>query len=252
MHSDVDRVYGCVKDLMTKEEFNREIRRRKKEVDDLLDDEAVAMLFVDEMGRNRRHITAIKDLKPNVECTVFGKVVGINEPRCFRKQNGSKGRVVNLKIADNTGCCTLALWDDNVDLVGNVIKNGTVIKVVNGYTRERNSEIELNVGRWGSIEVEPTDAPGISNHLENRIEGTVVKKDGTRPYFKEDGEFGFVRTILLKNSDGIKKIILWGEHAKTIESIDVGERIAITNVYRKSNNGTDEIHVNSHSTVTKS
>lgn len=252
MHSDVERLYGQVKDLLTREEFKREITRRKKQVDDLLDDEAVAMLLVDEMGRNKRHITAIKDLKPSMECTVFGKVVGIDEPVEFKRQNGSKGRVVNLKIADNTGCCILALWDDNVDLVGNVIKNGTVIKVVNAYTKERNSEIELNVGRWGSIEVEPADAPVISNYLENRIEGTVVKKEGTRPYFKEDGEFGFVRTILLKNSDGIKKIILWGEHAKTIESIDVGERITITNVYIKSNNGTDEIHVNSHSTVTKS
>ncbi|HEC82183.1 MAG TPA: hypothetical protein ENI42_07175 [Thermoplasmatales archaeon] len=252
MHSDVDRVYECVKDLMTKEEFHREIVRRKKEVDGLLDDEAVAMLIVDELGRNRKHITAIKDLKPDEECTVFGKVVSIDEPLEFKRKNGSKGRVINLKIADNTGSCVLALWDDDVDLVGSVIRVGSTIKVVNGYTRERNSEIEVNVGRWGSIEVEPTDAPVISNHVESRIEGRVVKKEGTRPYFKDDGEFGFVRTIMLESDDGLRRIILWGEHTKTVESIDVGEKIVITNVHKKSSSGCDEFHVNSHSVITKS
>ncbi|MCD6468679.1 MAG: hypothetical protein J7L32_05175 [Thermoplasmata archaeon] len=252
MHSKSEELYEHIKDLMTEDEFKSEITKRSQDVDGLLDDEAIALLILDEMGRNKKHISAIKDLKPDEECTVFGKVVSIDEPLEFKRRNGSKGRVVNIKIADNTGSCILALWDDDVDLVGSTIQVGSTIKVVNGYTKERNSEIEVNVGRWGSIEVEPSDAPIISNHSENQIKGRVVKKEGTRPYFKDNGEFGFVRTVMLENEEGLKKIILWGEHTKTIESIDIGEKIVITNVHRKLNNGCNEIHVNSRSVISKS
>jgi len=245
MHSIVDELYKRVKDLMTKDEFYQKIRKKMEDFDHLIDDEAAAMLIIDDLGRNRQNITPIKDLKPDCDCTLFGKVISIDEPLEFKRKNGSRGRVINLKISDNTGTCNLVLWDDDVDLVGNIIQVGSTIKIVNGYTKEHNSEIEVNVGRWGSIEVEPPDAPVITNHVENRIEGRVVKKDNTRPYFKDNGEFGFVRVIWLDVDGEIKKITVWDEHTKTFQSIEVGERVIIKNFYERGK----EIHVNSHSVI---
>ncbi len=246
MHSNIEKLYASIDDLFSKEEFLKEIEKRKKEVDGLLDDESIALLILDEMGRHKKHITAISDLKENEECTVFGKVIAIDKPVEFSRQNGSKGRVVNLSIKDNTGCCTLVLWDDDVDLVGDAIQIGTMVKVVNGYTKRRNNEIEINVGKWGSIEIEPEDAPKIVEKDENLIEGTLIKKEPTRAFFNDDGEFDFVRDIWLKTSEETKKITVWGEHTKTIQSINVGETILIRDFYKK--NG--DIHVNSHSTIT--
>ena len=81
---------------------------------------------------------------------------------------------------------------------------------------------------------------------ENLIEGTLIKKEPTRAFFNDDGEFDFVRDIWLKISEETKKITVWGEHTKTIQSINVGETILIRDFYKK--NG--DIHVNSHSTIT--
>ncbi len=252
MHSNLRSMYVLVKDLLSEKDFENRIKKMREEMGGLLDDESIAMIVVDELGRNKSHISSISSLKPDGEYTVFGRIVGINEPVRFSRNNGSNGKVVNLKIADNTGECTLVLWDDDVDLVDSSLTIGTIVKIVNGYTKNGADGLEINVGRWSSVEINPEDAPFIKKEHDSSIEGTVLKKEPTKSYFKDDGEFGFMREIIIESKGERKNIILWNEHAKTMQSIEEGDRIKITNIYRKIKNGKEEFHVNSHSTITKS
>ncbi len=154
MHITKDEFYEKIKDFKTKEEFEQEIKKLRKEYDDLFDEETIAWLIVDKLGRNTCNTCKITDLTVGMECTVTGVVNSIAETKSFNRKNGSTGKVVNLEISDETGVCRLVLWDKNVELVeNNILKTGDRVKIVNGYVKNGLNGVEINVGRWGTVEI---------------------------------------------------------------------------------------------------
>jgi replication factor A1 len=63
-----------------------------------------------------------------------------------------KYKIATAVIADETGTIKLPLWNDQINLA-NV--NDTV-KVQRGYVTSFRGEIQLNVGRYGTLTVEHT------------------------------------------------------------------------------------------------
>ena len=147
-------------DILNKirKELDIAVKIVEKDYDDLLDDDTVALLIVDELGRNKQNICKISEIEPEMECTVFGKITNINPTKNFNRKNGSPGKVINLELTDDSGSCGLALWDKDAELVTKkTIRIGTNVKVINGYIKNGFNGIEINVGRWGLIEVEPEE-----------------------------------------------------------------------------------------------
>ena len=164
MHKNKEQLYDIVKDIKTKDEYKKEIEKKQLEYDNLLDEDTIALLIVDELGRNKQNLSKINELESGMECTVIGKITSINQSRTFNRKNGSKGKVINLELTDDTGKCGLALWDKDVDLVKNkTIQIGTNIKVVNGYVKDGFNGIEINSGRWGLIEIEPDNIQDVKS-----------------------------------------------------------------------------------------
>ena len=52
-------------------------------------------------------------------------------------------------LKDETGQIKLSLWDDQIDMV----KQGSKVRITNGYTNSFRGELRLNVGRYGKLEV---------------------------------------------------------------------------------------------------
>lgn len=256
MHKSKDQLYELIKDLKTKNDFKDEIKKRCKECDSLMDEDTIALLIVDELGRNKQIISKITDLKPDIECTVFGKVTDISESRNFKRKNGSSGTVVNLELTDDTGICGLVLWNKDVELVKNkTIQRGTNVKVINGYIKNDFNRLEVNVGRWGLIEIEPEDMLDLDNEQPSDyklIKGILAEIEPTRAFFKDDGEFGFVTKIKIKKEDGgTEHLTLWDEKVKEIQSFKQGDSIEIDNVDMRQKNGKTEIYVNGRGTIKK-
>lgn len=81
---------------------------------------------------------------------VVGKVLEISEPREVRSRYGDRTlRVATALISDDTGTIKLTLWNEQIDKV-NV--NDTV-SIENGYTKTFRGEIQLNVGRYGKLNI---------------------------------------------------------------------------------------------------
>ena len=256
MHQNIEELYSQIKDLKTKKEFKEEISKIQKENDELLDENTIALMIVDRLGRNKQNIMKMSDLKTGMECTVYGKITHIGETRSFNRKNGSNGRVVNLEISDETGSCNLALWHKDVELVQNKsIKIGSNVKIINGYVKDGFNGIELNVGQWGIIEIEPENMPTIREKKTNKnqtiIKGTLVEIDTTRPFFKDSGEYGFVTNIKIRNDDGIKQLTVWDEKVKEIQQFKTGDKLEIKNIDKRQKNNTTEIHMNGRSTIKK-
>jgi len=132
------------------------------------------------------------------------------------------------------------------------IKIGTKVKIINGYVKEGFSGIELNVGRWGNIDIEPDDIPVFKKEsFDEKIIGQLKEIEPTKAFFRDTGEFGFVTNIKIQIKDKIKKITVWDEKVKEIQKLKPGDKIEIKNYKIKENNEIEEVYINSKTTIKK-
>ncbi len=252
MHKNKNQLYENIKDIKTKNDFEKEIKKIRKEYDDLLDEDTAALLIVDELGGNKQNICKISDLKPDTECTLFGKITKISESRNFKRKNGSNGMVANLDLSDDTGTCRMVLWNKDVELLKNkTITKGTNVKIVNGYVKDGFNYLEVNVGRWGLLEIEPEQMPDINKEDTDtkNIRGTLSEMEPTRTFFKDNGEIGFVTNIKIKEKNLTRNLTVWDEKVKEIRSFKKGESLEISGVDIRDKNGKKEEHVNGRSVI---
>ena len=148
---DVDSLYSLISDLITRERFQEEIKRRMKKYGGLLDETAVAYLIVDELGRNIGNKMKIRDLYDGINVTVEAKIERVGEEE--RKKDG-RYRILRIDISDETGECQLVLWNEEIDKLKENLKKGKKIKIINGYVKENIYGLQISLGRWGIIVVE--------------------------------------------------------------------------------------------------
>ncbi len=93
----------------------------------------------------------IKDLNDGMKrVSVEAKVVEKGDPREVKsKYKDETYRIVDAVIADETGSIKLTLWNEQIDQV-NV---GDNVKIDNGYVTSFKGEIQLNVGKFGTMTV---------------------------------------------------------------------------------------------------
>jgi replication factor A1 len=247
--------YSRVKDLMTQDEFDEQIRIRKQRYDDLFDEDTLALLFIDELGRNTTCLSSIADLIPGTDCSCIGTITQIQNTRNFQRKNGSTGTVANLVFTDDTGSISLVLWNEQVDLIkSKTIQEQTKVKIINGYVKDGYQGAELCVGRWSSIDIldQPSDiAKDTLSIPSSMISGTIEDISPTTAFFKDDGSFGFVTKLSLRTDDGTKMITVWDEQVKHLQTFKKGDQLQIKNIDIRKQQGTKELHVNGKATITK-
>lgn len=92
----------------------------------------------------------IKDLRDGMRTVeVEGEVVEVSAPRDVSLRTGGSARVADATIKDETGTIKLSLWDNQIEQV----LKGVTVRVSNGYTNNFRGEVQLNVGRYGRLEV---------------------------------------------------------------------------------------------------
>lgn len=82
----------------------------------------------------------------NIEGTVERK----GEPRTVSMKSGGTIQVCDAFLIDETGGeIKLTLWGDEVEQV----KDGTKVKIENGYTTSFKGEVSLTKGKYGKLEI---------------------------------------------------------------------------------------------------
>src|SRR2546428_10712984 len=111
------RHYRRVADRMTSAEFDGKVKGKVEGWGGLLDPDAASLLVLEELGVDVAEWPPIATLEENAEVSIRGEVVAVTPVRDFPRQDGTKGRVVNVTLKDGTGACRVVLWDDDVELV---------------------------------------------------------------------------------------------------------------------------------------
>jgi len=94
----------------------------------------------------------IKDLRNGMKrVTVEANIVEKGEPREVRSRYKDETYMVaDVVVADETGSIKLTLWNEQIDQV----EVGNKIRIENGYVTSFRGEIQLNVGKFGTMTVE--------------------------------------------------------------------------------------------------
>ncbi len=83
--------------------------------------------------------------------SVVAKVTEKNEPRQVNSRYKDETyTVADVIVADDTGSIKLTLWNEQIDQV----EVNNTVKIDNGYVTSFRGEIQLNVGKYGTMTVE--------------------------------------------------------------------------------------------------
>lgn len=92
----------------------------------------------------------ISELKAGTgNVNVEGEIVKLEEPRDVVTKFGKKLRVANATLKDESGEITISLWGDDIDTV----KEGSKVKVENGWVSEFKGNPQLSAGKYGKLTV---------------------------------------------------------------------------------------------------
>jgi len=147
--------YDKVKDLMPPEGFDAQVDAVVSEWGGLLDRDSAGMLVVERAGRSVASFTRVADLEEGMEASLRASVVGISPVREFSRQDGTRGRVVNLELRDDSGFCRFPLWDEDVALVERGrIRPRSVLRALDCFVKRTSWGLEVSRGKFGSVVVE--------------------------------------------------------------------------------------------------
>lgn len=93
----------------------------------------------------------IKELHDGMKrVSIEAKITEKSDPReVVSRFKDQTYKVATATIADETGTIKLTLWNDQIDMV----KVNDVIKIENGYVTSFRGEIQLNVGKYGTMTI---------------------------------------------------------------------------------------------------
>ncbi|MDR3291985.1 MAG: replication protein A [Methanobrevibacter sp.] len=202
-----------------------------------------------------------------VEVDVLGRIINVNDPREFQREDGSPGIVRSGDLADETGVVRVSFWDDKAN--SNLLP-GTPVLIENTRTRLGLFSVELNVGKTSRViqckENDVEDLPSFTE-LEDKIYTTKKVEDldeddnyvrlvarifdiqEPNEFERQDGKIGLVRSIDLADETGSIKASFWDDKAEI--AYEIGDPIKIENPRITFRNDQLELSVGSNSKVSK-
>lgn len=241
----------------------------------LLDDEALALLLLDEMGMNEGAYVTLADLPGRSEATVRVSLDSIEPPRTFARGSGGEGRVVNCLVSDATGHARMVLWDRDVEKTEDgTLRAGCRLTLVNARVKEGRYGVELHVGPWTVLDVEgaldparrkllqdvapdpAAPAPSASTQTAlpreegpSTLTGTLVAVAPTRTFRRGDGGVAFACDVDVDTPAGRVRLVAYDDAVKAVRALRPGAPLVAENVVAKVRGAATEWHTTKESRV---
>jgi len=207
-------------------------------------------------------ITKIQQLTSDMrDVDVLARVVHAGEVREFKRPSGETGQVSTLLIKDETGTISLNLWDEKTAL-SKQIRPGDIVLAEGAYTRERFRNLKLNIGRRGSLRLNPklADTEKLPPYEETTMKISEIKEEGgpvtvkgtitATPDIREvvtaRDEKVTVTSFELADDTGKIRVSAWRKLSEVTKDLMAGTQIEIKNAYTKKG-FTDQLELTTRS-----
>jgi len=193
---------------------------------------------------------------------VLGKIAGVGQSREFTRKDGSKSKVMNLLLTDQTGMIRVVLWGDQVQN-GELLARGDIVKITNAYTRSGRSGVELHLGDRSELIKNPNDIdktgfdpPTLEmNQLQPEMsavsfKGRLLEAPQTREFTRADGSEGRVASVDVADRTGACRVVAWGNDVEKLASLEENDTILVTGGSIREGRDGIESHLSELSQIT--
>jgi len=186
-------------------------------------------------------LTGIAEINPklgNRKVNISGIVTKVLPPSVFEREDSSSGKVMRFVLADETGEISVVAWNEKVDELEKVLRQGAGLQVVNARVKKAIGEgVELHVNGGTYVEMfEPVDKfskiADLRVGLNNvNVEGEIVTEPSVRNVRTSKGEVVRLASFELKDETGRVWFSAWRAHSEVALSLVVGDKVVIRDVY---------------------
>jgi len=183
--------------------------------------------------------------------SIKGLIIDVSTLHEFSRENGSKGKVRNITITDNTGIIRIVLWDDKTQLVNEDDIN-KLFTIFNGFTRKgRFEEIEIHCGKQTQIDVKEGEIDYLKQFIvefsnihdlseeetEVNIKGIITELGSIQEIETKDKELVNLLNFKIEDNTADIRITCWRENVDKLQGLSVGDTIEILNGRIKADTG---------------
>ncbi len=267
MPSEEELINILQKSGLSKADINGKVKEQIEKMKGLINEETALFIIVKELGLDTNEHTKlsssekdlkIKDLKNSDgilrNVNVVGRITDISSLRSFNRKDGNKGYVSNFWIKDSTGEIRTVLWDDRAKYVEqDEFKINELVRILNGNLKKnRDGNLEIQVGNKGDIELNPSDVdykdyPKLDSKQDKVniseisiqmrkicVQGMIIDKGEIRTFNKKGtNEQISNQRIMIKDKTGSIPIIIWNDDIDKISKNNEGDTLLFDNLYAK-------------------
>ncbi len=194
-------------------------------------------------------IDQIQDINKLV--STKGLIINVNPLNEFSRENGTTGKVRDLLISDNTGLIRIVLWDEKTQFITENDVDKT-ISILNGYIRKgKYSGLEVHCGNQTQIMAEEVDvettkqftiefqeiADIVVEQTEVHIAGIITELGPIQEIITKDNENVRLQNLKIEDHTSDIQVTSWRENVFKLDSLAVGDRVAIYNAKTKEDTG---------------
>ena len=264
----IDRIME--KSELSEEEVLHNIRMKKAEFQELIDEPAAAKLIAKELGvqieEEENGFLSLSDVQSGrqAEANVVVRVMNIFSPKSFETER-KKGKVCNMEVADNSARAVLVLWDEDVAwMEKNALERDDVL-VLKGVQVKSYNPLEIHSSLLTEIILlKPSEFIGSKYYkpLPQQPSKTVLGKDlregetvdlfgrvlgiSEMREFRRESRIGKVLNILIADASGMQvPVVLWDYQAeRASRALNPGMAVKIENALVKKSMAGLELGLN--------
>ena len=209
---------------------------------------------IDELDaiRNELHPVSIGEIQfeydeDGIEIDIIGRILSLEEPREFQRDDSTVGIVRSALFADESGKVRLSFWNEKAEGDYEV---GEAYRIENARTRLGMYSVDLNIGggsriirlseeqasamfipELATLEKAIYDYKKIEDLDEDEedtiIIGRVIELNEIRNFDRDNGDTGSVRNIEIADDTGSIRVVLWDNDAKM--DLEMGQPLKLQN-----------------------
>jgi replication factor A1 len=190
----------------------------------------------------------------NKTANFIARIVSAFEVKEFTRSDETIGRVGNLIVGDETGKIRVTLWDNIADLLKTGgIKVGQTVQI-SGSVKYGYSGIEIHIGNNDVLtkseeQIEVTERALQIKDIKDgmgdlNLIGIILEISDVRTFKRKDGTAGKVGNLLLGDSTGAIRVVLWDEKTDILTGVECGDSIYVINGYARENAFSQQVELN--------
>ncbi len=175
----------------------------------------------------------------------------------FIRSDQSDGTVMRFTLADDSGEITVVAWNEKAQELEKTLKANASLQVGNAKVKEnQNGDVEVHVDFTSFVNVQAAEMQfakiaSLTDNLNANVEGVVSSILEIKEVTTAKGETVKLMVFELKDESGTIKVSAWRQHAESLSTLKIGDKLRLENAYVKKGYG-DKMELTTRSSTVAS